>query len=559
MYLLRKSRVLVSALVACGLLASSCHADSLHGNDESSDRRDARNHGGDWPSWGGDLSNTRNYDGPGCHDISVQNVAHLASKFYVDVGAGVPASPAIVDDFMYFTDASGLLQSRDRFNGRVQWTYNVTNFLTRQMITDNGYNRLTSRSTPAVVGDFLYIGTIAGGYVIRINRHTGKHDWSTRVSKHEYALLTQSPRVYGGVLFIGIASNEEKAAGFMDDYPLSFQGAFVALDANTGDLLWSMPIVPGEKKGYAGGAVWGSEPPIDVARNRIFIATGNPYKVSDETEQCRIAQAAAGGVVSFPDPCRLADDLSESIVAIDISTGKVAWKFSQSKVEAWTIACGVNLPDLYFVIPHNNHGACPQIAGPDVDYGMAPIFVAGTKDVTPNNEDTVFTGQKSGIVWANSAKTGKLSWSTVTGNGGAAGGLMFGSATDGKHYFYAQTNSEKKNYTLADGHTVLNYGHVGSLHLRNGSIAWQKPLDCFLNAPLAHSNGLVYVSCGHVAGGSPGGQLHVYDAKTGAHLFQKLSTPGNRAGGVSIADGRVYLPTGYTDDLTSGGVFIMGV
>ena len=483
----------------------------------------------------------------------MHNVAQLHVRKFIDAHSGVPASPTTTgDNAMYFTDVSGLVQCRARDTGKSVWSFDVTAFLKGRGITYNYFNALTSRASPTLTKSHLYFGTLAGGYLIKLNRFTGALVWAKQVSSHPYAVLTQSPRVYKKQVFIGVASNEEQAAAFVANYTLSFVGTFNALDTKTGHINWSKSIVP---VGYTGGAVWGSEPPIDVKHHSILIATGNPYSVSAAAEACRVAHV--GQAVTFPDPCRAPDDLAESIVSLDLTTGKVNWQFSQSPVEAWTIACGINLPDLYFTLPRNP-GACPQIPGPDIDYGMAPILVKGEHGATPAGEDTLYTGQKSGIVWANNATDGALLWSTVTGPGGAAGGLMFGSATDGRDYFYAQTNSGKGLYKLANG-TETRLGHVGSLSLKDGAVKWQYQLNCFLNAPLAHSNGLVYVSCGQVAGSAPGGQMHVFDAANGKLLFSKLGTVGNRANGVSFAGSDVFLPSGYTSDVTAGGVYMMSV
>lgn len=554
--------MVVGTLIASGMIVVNADNNGV-GNGVGRVNDDAGPFAADsWSSWGGDIHNTRNYVGSGSQKINVNNAKNLKQLMYMDAQSGVAATPTTTGDkYLYYTDASGLMVGRNRFTGAVLGSYNVTQFLVDRGYVFNGYNLLTSRSSPAIDGSYVYIGTLAGGYVLKIHRTKFTLKWASQVSDHPYALLTQSPRVYKNQLFIGTASNEEQAQAFIDlaggSYTPSFVGTFNALNTDTGALQWSHPIVPAN---YTGGAVWGSEPPIDEKRQQIIIATGNSYTLPDEIEACRAANDYTTTEVTFPDVCRKAGDLTEALVAFDLETGDVRWSSSHSAVEAWTIACGINLPDLGFVLPREYFSAeaCPNIPGPDIDYGMAPIYVPGKVGVTPLGRDVIVTGQKSGIVTVNNVNNGHIMWSHATGPGGAAGGLMFGSATDGKSYFYSQTNSEKVQYKLANGQNTT-IGHVGSLRLLDGKVEWQYSLDCFLNGAVAHSNGLVYVPCGGIAGGPQGGQLHVFNAGTGERVFTKLSTPGNRINGVSIVDGKVYVPTGYTGDKKAGGIIALGV
>ena len=547
------SVVLLAAAVAADVPPSDGFADDfgqkLEASNVASYSKDYDQDGEvGWSSWGGNLLNARNYDGVGSERIDAYSVPRLAMSGYIDAASGV-AGPVTTtgDHALYFADMNGLVHCSDRFTGASIWSFNLAGFLTKQGVSSN-VSALASRSAPSIVGSYVYVGSMAGSYVLKLNRFTGALRWAKQVSTHPYAVLIQSPRVYGNGVYIGVASNEDLAPN------KTFVGSFHRLDRMTGDLVWSRATQPAG--GYTGGAVVGGEPPVDVARGRIIIATGSQTGVPQAVSDCRVAAAGDPAQVAA---CRQPGDLAESIVALDLATGAVAWTFSKSPVEAWTLACGIVAPIVGALPLPRNTIACPQTPDPNVDYGMAPIFVAGRAGITPGGKDMLVTGQKSGIVWALSAETGALLWSYATGPGGPAGGLMFGSATDGKNYFYAQANAAQTPFKMWSTYNSTR-GHVGSLSLLNGATKWKWELSCLLNSPLTHANGLVYVGCGQLPGSTAvGGQLHVHSAVNGAHLFQKLSMVGSRVGGVTVVDGQVYAPAGYTDDKTAGGVYVLAV
>ena len=69
-------------------------------------------------------------------------------------------------------------------------------------------------------------------------------------------------------------------------------------------------------KGYTGGAVWGSTPVVDHDTGLLYVTTGNNYSVPEGV--CRAADRGN----CKPDA---ADDRIDSIVALDLKTGRIAW------------------------------------------------------------------------------------------------------------------------------------------------------------------------------------------------------------------------------------------
>lgn len=58
------------------------------------------------------------------------------------------------------------------------------------------------------------------------------------------------------------------------------------MDAANGGILWKTYTVP---LGYYGGAVWGSTGAVDLARNQVYMATGNNYTLPDNVLACLAA------------------------------------------------------------------------------------------------------------------------------------------------------------------------------------------------------------------------------------------------------------------------------
>lgn len=73
--------------------------------------------------------------------------------------------------------------------------------------------------------------------MMAIDRQTGNLLWITQVDSHPAAIITGSPIVSGGTIYVGVSSNEE-ALATNNAYPCcTFRGSMVALNAATGAIL----------------------------------------------------------------------------------------------------------------------------------------------------------------------------------------------------------------------------------------------------------------------------------------------------------------------------------
>lgn len=125
----------------------------------------------------------------------------------------------------------------------------------------------------------------------------------------------------------------------------TFQGRFVKLNSKTGAILWQTFMLPNNHNStgeYAGAAIWGSSTSIDVQRNLIFIATGNLYSIPLHVRRCQESENRQT-VPSHPDQCVEPENLSESIIAMDLESGEIKWYKHIGGYDIWFFACDDDL------------------------------------------------------------------------------------------------------------------------------------------------------------------------------------------------------------------------
>ncbi|WP_246069660.1 PQQ-binding-like beta-propeller repeat protein [Humibacillus xanthopallidus] len=438
----------------------------------------------------------------------------------LSTGGDVSATPAVDGQRVYVPDWAGNLYAVNRSTGAVVWQHTIESY--------TGIAGDKARATPAVTDSAIVIGTQGpfggGGKVLAINRDTGDLLWSTQADDNPAAIITQSATVFDGVVYVGVASQEEALAAVVPGYPCcTFRGSMLAIDLATGKILWKTYMTP---DGYPGNAVWGSSPAIDTKRGSVYIATGNNYDLPDAVLAC---VEAAGGDPAGQTACLSPDDHFDSILALDLRTGAIKWATRALPFDAWTVDC----------IPFIGDGSnCPEPAGPDYDFGQAPGLF--TVRVNGKPQDLVGAGQKSGDYWALNPDTGAVVWRTTTGPGGTAGGLQWGSAVDGKRVYTQNANSNSKPWPAGSTNTS---GIWSGLDAATGQILWQtRPPDGgSTSGPVTTANGVVF-------GCSLDAQGHMYalNAATGGILWS-FASGGSCLSGAAISNGTVYWGSGYSN------------
>ena len=216
------------------------------------------------------------------------------------------------------------------------------------------------------------------GNAFALDAATGNVLWTTEFTEDEHAGNLSELFYYNGLVYIGVQSVEEPLTTMIENFEVNFQGEVVALDVNTGEIVWEKPLV---YPPHTGVPMWISFA-LDPELNMLYFTTGNNY-TGEATE------------------------LSDAMIAVDASTGEIRWANQVTQHDVWT-------------------PADPE--GPDYDFGGgAQLFVA---KVNGRDRKLVGGAQKSGFYHVFDAITGKKIWSTSFGYGGIDGG-MHGEASIG--------------------------------------------------------------------------------------------------------------------------------
>jgi polyvinyl alcohol dehydrogenase (cytochrome) len=335
------------------------------------------------------------------------------------------------------------------------------------------------------------------------------------VETHPAAIITGSPVVFDGVVYIGVSSSEETLA-LNPSYPCcSFRGSIVALDEKSGAMLWKtldMPDNGGQTGGCSGGAIW-QPPAIDPKRGTLFIGTGNNCIAPADVEACQNATPTAN--------CAAADDLFDTALALDLKTGQIKWANRLQGFDTWTVDC---------YLPSGTNPNCPVPTSPDFDLGGSGPNLIG---------NIVGFGQKSGIYWALNPDNGDNIWSTPVGAGGSLGGIEWGTATDGKRIYVAIADDGHLPYTLTSGQQII-WGSWSALDVATGKILWQ------LSDPTVGTidTGSVSVANGVMYAGSYSGQMYALDTRNG-HILWNFASGSTVIDSPSVVDGTLYWGSGY--------------
>jgi polyvinyl alcohol dehydrogenase (cytochrome) len=474
--------------------------------------------GQSWPVAGQNIANTRDQTDESL--ISAANVGQLKRKWLLRTAGDVTATPTMMNGVLYVPDMGGMLWAVTSA-GKVVWSHTVASY--------TGISGDVSRNSPAIdggeliTGDGFHLAKLnAGAHVFAVDRTSGSLLWSVQVDTDPASIITGSPTVYNGVVYVGVSSYDESDSQLC----CTFRGAVVALSAATGQILWKTYTVPSNNNGsdsnltdyYSGGGVWGSAPVVDPATGLLYAATGDNYSVPPGTCQ-------KPNQKNCQPPA--ADDYFDSILALQLSTGTVAWDYRTVTADAYS-------------------GTCTTLCGPDDDFASSPNLITTTNPATGTLEQLVGAGQKSGYYWALDPATGTLVWRTKIGPGGGGGGIFWGSATDGITIYSAEADSAKRPYTLQGsgpyaGQTITA-GSWTAMNAATGAILWQTP-----DPQSVPDTGYVSVANGVVYAGSDaktGTNMYALDASNGTILWS-FASGGEVQSGAAVVGAKVYWGSGY--------------
>lgn len=260
--------------------------------------------------------------------INKETVGRLGFAWAYDTHTirGLEATPIVVDGVMYASGPTGIAYALDARTGNGLWTFDPKNNLevNRESCCDE-----VNRGV-AVWRGKVYVASF-DGRLFALDAKTGAVVWhaDTIVDHKRGYTSTGAPQVAGSVVVIGNAGGEFDARGYVSAY-----------DLETGKLAWRffvVPPAPGKplenpelkvaqktwdpKSDWAmggGGTVWGGMA-YDPELNLLYFGTGNG------TFYDQSKRSPSGG-----------DNLYiSSLLAINSSTGRLAWYYQEVPGDQW--------------------------------------------------------------------------------------------------------------------------------------------------------------------------------------------------------------------------------
>jgi polyvinyl alcohol dehydrogenase (cytochrome) len=462
-----------------------------------------------WNGWSTDLGNAR-FQPAAAAGLKAADVPRLELKwaFGLPQGADSFSQPTVVGGRVFFGSDNGFLYSVDARTGCLYWSFHAEGAMRAAPTVAEVKGRPGVRYA-VFVGDMV-------NHAYAVDADTGKQLWMTRVDSQPRSHMTASPKYYDGRLYVPISSGETLMGSNPKYECCATRGVVVALDADTGKMVWRTESIAEKAAprgrnqngvqlwGPGGASIWNT-PTIDPKRHLLYVGTGNAYT----------APAAP---------------TSDSILAIDLASGRVLWHHQEFQGDAFISGCK----------PVNDAGGnCPEKLGPDWDFGGASAVLR----TLPSGKDILVAAGKGGVaIGLDPDKQGAVLWRTklYSGDSPGIGGLVvFGPAVEGTTAYYP-LNQPRGGLTAVD--------------IRDGRILWSSgPLTQEQRGQSAAASaipGIVFTGAwdGTLRAVSDQGKV-VWEFNT-AQTFDTVNGVPAKGGslgqpGATIAGGMVFLGSGY--------------
>ncbi len=476
-----------------------------------------------WNGWGNGGANRR-FQAAAAAGLDAASVPKLSLRWaFAFPGETIAESqPSIVDGRLFVGSRSGTVYALDAKTACIAWTYQA-----------DGPVKSTVLIAPAGEGTRgAFFGDLIGN-VYAVDAATGAELWRARPEAHPTARIMGSLQAADGQILVPMTSVESTLAAAQDAVCCTFRGSVVSLDPATGSQNWKRHTVDEARKtgtnaagvetfGPSGATVW-SAPTYDARTRVAYVGTGENY--------------------SNPPT-----DTSDSILALDVASGRVLWRYQGLAGDAWNMSCGTE-----------DKVNCPEDTGPDWDFGSSPILTE-----LGGGKRALVCAQKSGVVHAlDPDAEGKLLWQRRLAEGGVLGGIEWGPAVDAERVYVAIADIRWSSEDLHDPALRPDReagGELVALDLRDGSVVWQAPaIECGERAGCSPAQTAAVTAIpGVVFSGSVSGELRAFDSATGkvlwhydtARPFETVNGAEGRGGaldatGPVVVDGWMYVTSGY--------------
>jgi len=495
--------------------------------------RDAPSNPAEWLHYGGNYQSWRHSPIARLTPESVKDLK-LAWMAQTGVPGQLEASPVVYDGILYLTSARNRLLALDAKTGELYWRYD-------HPLPDN--LRLCcgpANRGVAIVDDVVLMATL-DAKLVALGRKTGVVAWETTIDDYTVGFsATSAPLVIGDIAVIGVGGGEYGVRGYFDGY-----------DVTSGERRWRHYTIPaagepgaetwaGESFLHGGGATW-STGSYDPDTDTLFWTTGNPSPDWNGDD-------------------RLGDNLySDSVLAVDPSTGDRKWHFQftphdvwdyDGNSEAWLVDLeidGRRVPTLaqanrngylYLIDRRNGEFLRATQYADQVNWGTVGPDGRATvdPDMMPaeNPEVRVCPGLAGGN---NAAYAGAFNPDL---------GLAFVPVIESCMLFRKAPAVLRPGIPFFGGSPIqvdrndgAAYGHLSAVDLATGDIRWQ------YRDPFPMMAGVLSTAGGLVVTGNAAGEILGFDGRTGEEVWRVQTGSGIRSHPIAYElDGTVYLAVG---------------
>ena len=459
----------------------------------------------DWRTYGHDAQHTFN----GKTTLTKITATKLKQAWFFPTADAVTSTPTVVGGTVFVGSWDDFFYAVNLETGRLRWKYRLSdqNAITpypgqrpRDTSSDGGLVTSSAWYEPAS-GSRPNLVIFGGGYTLyALNAQTGKLYW-----RHDYTGRPDrppNPNQDGTRIFSSPVVADGKAIFGVDvDGAQGYGGYVVAANVDTGNPVWEYQTdadAQGRRVNDGCGSVWSSGTVLTRADLVVF-----------DTADCDFSNSSP---------------LSESVFALDISDGHLAWAFR----------------------PQRADDKC------DLDFGATPN--AGLD--TQGNATFLGVGGKDGSYYSLDPNTGHMRWHTNVVFGGFSGGFIATAAYDGTRVY---------------GSTAI--GDFGRFE-RSGNVLCDPsdPRDRPMQEPSVHAfastTGTLVWQASHAASFSPttvaGGMtfngpalsgpfIQVRDATTGT-LIRQVTIPAANWSGIATVGNALVMGVGTTYDPSHAGI-----
>ena len=471
--------------------------------------------------------------------INKDNVRHMVPAWSFSMGGekqrGQETQPLIYDGIMYVTGSYSRLYAIDVKTGEEIWQYDA---------------RLPEGILPccdvinrggAIYGDKIFFGTL-DARIVALDLKTGDVVWKDKIANYKEGYsYTAAPLIVNGLVITGNSGGE-----------FGIVGEVQARDAETGDVVWTRPVIeghmgtlngeestmtgelnatwPGDLWKTGGGATWLGGT-YDADTDTLVFGAGNPAPWNSWLRGAGDQTDGTG------------DNLyAASRIGIDPANGEIKWHFQTTPREGWDFD-GVNevVPfvdadgnkryatadrnGFFYVLDRADGGfvsATPFVKNINwaegIDENGRPIF---NEDNRPGNPADAADGGKGDVVFSVPSFLGGKNWMPMAHSPDT--GLFYVPSNEWGMDIWNEPVSYKEGAAyLGSGFTIkpIFEDYIGSLKAidpNTGEVKWEYKND----APLW--GGVMTTAGGLVFTGTPEGYLKAFDADTG-HQQWKFQT-----------------------------------